>query len=256
MNTRRIMFGLLALTAILAASQAPAVAQVSATSSLSGSVIDPSGALVPGADVIVKNEGTGEEYKTMTSDNGTFRVPSLVAGTYKVTVQMAGFKTAEVPGVVILAATAAAIKPIKLEIGSKNETVVVEAGATVLQTQSAEVATTITGKQITELPFSSRDGLDLVLLLPGTDTPGRPRTSTINGLQQSTLNITIDGVSVQDNTNKSGDGFYTWIRPRIDSVEQVTVSTSTPGAESAGEGAVQIKFVTRGGSNDYHGSLY
>ena len=122
--------------------------------------------------------------------------------------------------------------------------------------QSANVATTITGRQITELPFSSRDALDLVLLLPGTTTPGRPRTSTVNGLPKGALNITMDGVNVQDNTLKSSDGFFTYIRPRIDAIEEVTVSTATPGAESAGEGAVQIKFVTRQGNNEFHGTLY
>src|SRR5262249_17329754 len=114
----------------------------------------------------------------------------------------------------------------------------------------------ITGRQITELPFTSRDALDLVLNLPGTSTPGRPRTSTVNGLPKGAINITIDGVNVQDNLLKSSDGFFTYIRPRIDAVEEVTVSTSNPGAESAAEGAVQVKFVTRGGTNEFHGGIY
>jgi hypothetical protein len=143
-----------------------------------------------------------------------------------------------------------------MEIGAASESIVVQGGAEVLQTQSANVATTITGRQITELPFSSRDALDLVLLLPGTTTPGRPRTSTVNGLPKGALNITTDGVNVQDNTLKSSDGFFTYIRPRIDAIEEVTLSTATPGAESAGEGAVQIKFVTRQGNNEFHGTLY
>jgi hypothetical protein len=64
-------------------------------------------------------------------------------------------------------------------------------------------------------------------------------------LPKGAINITMDGVNVQDNTLKSSDGFFTYIRPRIDAVDEVTVSTATPGAESGGEGAVQIKFVTR-----------
>ncbi len=253
---KRIAYCLIPALALLAATYLPAYAQVTATSSLSGSVVDPSGAVVPGVNVTVKNEGTGEEYKVVTAENGTFRVPSLVAGTYKVTVESPGFKTAEVPGVAITAATQAAIKPIRLEIGSRNETVVVEAGATVLQTQSATVATTIIGRQITEIPFTSRDALDLVLLMPETFTSTNPRSSVVAGLPKSTINITIDGINVQNNEDKAGDGFYTWIRPRIDSVEQVTVSTSAQSADSAGEGAVQIKFVTRSGNNDFNGSLY
>ena len=145
---------------------------------------------------------------------------------------------------------------IRLEVGSQTETVTVEAAASVLQTQTATVNTTITGRQIVELPLVSREALDLALTLPGVTTPGRPRTSTINGLSKGAINITMDGVNVQDNNGKSTDGFYTYVRPRLDAVEEVTVSTGASGADSTGEGAVQIKFVTRSGSNDFHGSLY
>jgi hypothetical protein len=96
----------------------------------------------------------------------------------------------------------------------------------------------------------------MVLFLPGTNTPGRPRTSTINGLAKDAINITLDGINVQDNLGKDTDGYFTYIRPRIDAIEEVTVSTSAGGAESTGEGAVQIKFVTRSGTNEYKGSLY
>ena len=95
-----------------------------------------------------------------------------------------------------------------------------------------------------------------MLALPGTTTPGRPRTSSVNGLPKGALNITLDGINVQDNLLKSSDGFFTYVRPRTDAISEVTVSTSNPGSESSGEGAVQIKFVTQGGSNDYHGGVY
>jgi hypothetical protein len=225
------------------------------TSSLSGTVVDPSGAVVPGASVTVKDTGLGTEYKATTSNAGAYTIPALGVGVYTITIEARGFKKTVISDVKIDAATPATANA-TLEIGAQSESVVVQGGGEVLQTQSANIATTITGRQITELPFASRDALDLVLLLPGTSTPGRPRTSTINGLPKGALNITMDGVNIQDNTLKSSDGFFTYIRPRIDAVEEVTVSTATPGAESAGEGAVQIKFVTKGGTNEYHGSLY
>jgi hypothetical protein len=253
---KRIMLWCVTLVALLGISQQPAAAQVSSNSSLSGSVIDPSGAVVPGVDVTITNEGTGAVYKTITAENGTFMVPSLNPGTYTVTVDAPGFKQAVMKGIAIVAATAAAVRPIKLEIGTKGETVIVQAAGEVLQTQSATVSNTIIGRQITEIPFTSRDALDLVLLMPETFTSTNPRSSVVNGLPKSTINITIDGVNVQNNEDKAGDGFYTWIRPRIDSVEQVTVSTAAQTADSGGEGAVQIKFVTRSGNNSYSGSLY
>ena len=126
----------------------------------------------------------------------------------------------------------------------------------ILQTQTATVSTTLVGRQITELPLVSRDALDLVLFLPGVNTPGRPRSSYVDGLPQSALNITIDGINVQDNDSKNTDGYFTYIRPRLDAIQEVTVSTAAGGAESSGEGAVQIRFITRSGTNDIRGSLY
>ena len=92
--------------------------------------------------------------------------------------------------------------------------------------------------------------------MPGTATPGRPRTSTVNGLPKGALSISIDGVNVQDNLLKSSDGFFTYVRPRTDAVDEVTVSTASPGSESSGDGAVQVKFTTASGSNEYHGGVY
>jgi hypothetical protein len=232
-----------------------AYAQASSTAPLSGAVVDPSGAAIVNATVTVKNDATGAEFQTTTADNGTYTVPALSVGTYTVTITARGFKQAVVQEVRIEASTPATVN-VTLEVGAQTESVVVQGGAEVLQTQSANINTTITGRQITELPFTSRDALDLVLNLPGTATPGRPRTSSVNGLPKGSLNISMDGVNVQDNLLKSSDGFFTYIRPRIDAVEEVSVSTATPGAESASEGAVQIKFSTRGGGNEFHGSLY
>lgn len=247
----------LALLALLVAtSGALAIGQVSSTGSLAGTVTDQAGAVVAGATVTVKNNATGAEFTTQTSDNGTFTVPSLAVGTYTVTITVQGFKQAVLQEVKIDVGKASSVN-VALEPGQITESVTITgAGGELLQTQSANVATTITGRQITELPFTSRDALDLVLLLPGTAQAGRPRASSVNGLPKGALNITIDGVNVQDNLLKSSDGFFTYIRPRIDAIEEVTLSTATPGAESSAEGAVQIKFVTRGGTNDLRGSLY
>jgi hypothetical protein len=249
------MTRLLAITSFLALNSFLAFGQSGTTAPISGTVFDATGAVLSGATVVVKNNGTGAEFRMNTASNGTYTVPSLGAGTYTVTVEAPGFKKAVVQDVKIDVGVPATANVI-MEIGVASDTVVVQGGAEVLQTQSANVATTITGRQINELPFTSRDALDLVLLLPGTTTPGRPRTSTVNGLPKGAINITMDGVNVQDNTLKSSDGFFTYIRPRIDAIEEVTLSTATPGAESAGEGAVQIKFATKSGNNEFHGTLY
>jgi hypothetical protein len=226
------------------------------TGSISGTVTDQTGAVVPGANVTVKGEA-GQQYTAVTKGDGVYTIPGVPAGTptYTVTITAPSFKTAVIQNVKVDVATPATVNA-QLEPGNINETVVVASGAEVLQTETATVGSTITGRQILETPIQSRDALDLVTTLPGTTTTGVVRTSSINGLPKSALTIQIDGVDVQDNFLKSSDGFFTFIRPRIDAIDEVTVSTATPGAESSGDGAVGIRFATRRGTDDYHGSAF
>lgn len=230
-------------------------AQINSTSSLSGTVTDSSGAVVPSASVTVLQTATGATFKVLTGANGTFNVPSLPAGVYSVSITADGFKVANLPGVILEVGVPASIQ-VKLEVGKQTESVTVQAESAVLQTEAATVTTTLAGRQVNSLPLVSREALDLALFLPGVTTPGRPRTSTVDGMGKSAINITMDGINVQDNQGKSTDGFYTYVRPRTDAVEEVTVSTGAAGADSSGEGSVQIKFVTRSGGNEYHGALY
>jgi hypothetical protein len=239
--------------AFVAAGGLPVFGQT--TSSLTGTVTDPTGAVVPGAAVTVKSAETGQEFTAKTNDEGIFTIPSLGTGVYTATISVKNFKQAKVTGIKIDVGKPSSVA-VTLEIGSQAETVTIVGGGELLQTQTATIGTTLTGRQITDIPTVSRDALDLVLALPGTTTPGRPRTSSVNGLPKGALNITLDGINVQDNLLKSSDGFFTYIRPRTDAMSEVTISTSNPGAESSSEGAVQIKFVTQGGTNDYHGGAY
>jgi hypothetical protein len=231
-----------------------AFGQSTSTGSLTGTVTDPNGAVVAGASVTVTN-ASGQEFTAKTNDEGVFTIPVLTSGVYTATISVKNFKQAKVTDIKIDAGKPSSFN-VALEVGSQDQTVTIVGSAELLQTQTATVGTTLTGRQITDIPTASRDALDLVLALPGTTTPGRPRTSSVNGLPKGALNITLDGINVQDNTLKSSDGFFTYIRPRTDSISEVTISTSTPGAESSAEGAVQIKFVTQGGTNEYHGGGY
>ena len=136
-------------------------------------------------------------------------------------------------------------------------------GTEVVQTQTNTLGATLTTEQITKLPLVTRDTLwGAVPFLAGVDTTTGPRASTINGLPSGAINISIDGVNTQDNNNRSatgtggGCGFFSLISPRLDAVEEVTIATAAQGADSAGQGAVQIKFTTRSGTNHYTGSGY
>lgn len=240
---------------ILAACGLAVFGQTVSTGSLSGTVTDPKGGLVAGANVVVRSNATGQEFTAETSGEGTFSIPSLASGMYTATITASGFKQAKVTEIKVDVGKPSSVT-VALEVGSATETVTIIGGGELLQTQTATIGTTLTGRQITDIPTASRDALDLVLALPGTATPGRPRTSSVNGLPKGALNITLDGINVQDNLLKSSDGFFTYIRPRTDAIAEVTTSTATPGAESSSEGAIQIKFVTQGGSNEFHGGAY
>ncbi len=248
----RKYFILTALSFLILSFQTAVLAQT--TGSISGTVVDQNGAVVPNATIVVKGEG-GQEFTTTTSDNGTYKIPAVQNGIYTVTVTLAGFKTSVTNSVKVDVGTPTTVDSI-LETGDVSAVVEVTGGGEVLQTQTPAINTTLTGRQITETPQTSRDALDLVTLLPGTAQVGRPRQSSINGLPKGALSITIDGVDVQDNLLKSSDGFFTFVRPRLDAIEEVTVSTAASGADSSGDGAVQIKFATKRGTNSYRGGLF
>ena len=225
---RNVLQKCLLLVVICALLSITAVGQGS-SGSLSGLVVDPKGAVVAGATVTVKNIATNQENTTQTSNDGTFSVPQLSTGVYTATINATGFKQAVVTEIKIDVGKTSSIQ-IELEVGAATETVTVVGGGELLQTHTATVGTTLTGRQLTDLPTASRDALDLVLAMPGTTTVGRPRQSSINGLPKGAINITLDGINVQDNLLKSNDGFFTYVRPRTDAISEVTVSTATPGA--------------------------
>jgi hypothetical protein len=254
--TLRLVCAWVCAAMLIAVTSAPAFAQGGSTAaSIIGTVTDASGAVIPGATVVVKNDGTATEFNATTNDQGGFTIPAVDPGTYTVTVSLMGFKTAVVNKVNVNAATPASVR-VRLEVGGLEETVVVSGGSEIIQTQSAAVTTTIDTNQILKLPTGSRSALEFITSLPGVNTPGGSRNSTINGLPQSAINITIDGISAQDNHLKTGDGFFARVSPRLDAMEEVTVSSAAQDAANTGQGAVQIRFVTRSGSNDYTGSAY
>lgn len=245
----------LLLASAFVLSGALAYAQGSATSSLSGVAVDTSGAIIPGATVVAKNDATGATFETVTTSQGTFSLPALPSGKYTVTVSLAGFKTVVLSDVVLETAVPAIVKA-TLEVGALEETIVVTGGSEIVQTQTSAVATTLNVTSVSNIPMASRNVLDIVTLLPGVSTPGGSRQSSVAGLPRGMINITLDGVNVQDNTLRSTDGFFTIVQPRLDAVEEVTVSTAGQGSDSAGQGAVQIRFITRSGTNEFRGSAY
>jgi len=222
------------------------------TGIISGTVVDPTSAAVPGADVTATNMATGGIAKTITGDKGEFSLPSLLAGSYRLAVVKSGFKTETRSGIDVNAGVTSTVN-VKLDIGQATETVEVSAGAEIVQTSNAQLSSTITARQVVDLPFATRNSVELIVTQAGTQTPTNPRSSSINGLPKGAINITIDGQNTQDNMLKSSDGFFSYIMPSVDSIQEVTMTTSAGGVDSTSQGGAQIKFVTRSGTNEFHG---
>jgi len=234
----------------------PAFAQGSFFSRLSGTVVDSEGLPIPGASVKVKNLGTNDEVDLVTGNDGTFTAQNIPGGKYSVSVELAGFRTTTLDSVSVSAGIPTAVK-VTMQVGTIAENVtVVGESATVVQSQSPAIATNLTGAQITSLPLTSRNALDSLTSLAGFNTSGTARNSTVSGLPRSAINITLDGMSVQDNYLKTTDGYFARLSPLLDSVEEVTVTTAGNTADATGQGSVQIRFVTKAGTNSWTGTAY
>ena len=244
---------ILALAGALIGVSSSAVLAQAAASSISGSVVDSAGGAIPGAAVVVTNEA-GVSFETLTNAEGVFNVPSLTAGKYKVTVKLAGFKTAIVD-VTVAPGTPAAVKAV-LEVGQISETVIVQSSSELINTQTATVASTLNADQLLRMPTPTRNALNAVTFLPGVNTATTNRESRINGLPESFIQITLDGVNNNDNYLRSTDSFFASVTPRQDAVEAVSVVTAVGGATVGGSGAISINFTTRSGTNRFSGTAY
>src|SRR5688500_781809 len=202
----------------------------STTATLSGVVTDNQAGVVPGATVTVKNNATGETVTAVTNASGVWSLPGLNVGTYTVTIALTGFKTAEVKDVRLIGGSTNNIQT-KLEVGQFEEVVTVSGGTDLIRTQTPTITSTINSDFITTLPRADRNALNFLIFLPGVTTIGGAsgaRQSTVSGLPQNTINITIDGIT-NNNMLQSGDGFFTMVVPRIDAIEEVSMTTATAG---------------------------
>lgn len=224
------------------------------TGSIVGTVVDSQGLAIPGAKVVITNQGTNAAFTASTSPAGAYQVLSLDSGLYKVEVAKDGFKTASVTNIKLDAGTQYSVKPVTLAVGAANQNVTVEAGAELVQTTNAQVSDTIEQKQILQLPINGRNPLNLVGMEAGVAQNGATVT-TINGQRPSATNVTLDGINIQDNFIRSNDVDFLPNELLIGQVGEATITNQNAGSES-GLGSNQISFVTPHGTNDYHGELF
>ena len=248
---KKILVFALSIMVALGSFSIPALAQAS-SGSLVGTVSSADGVVV-GATVVVTDNQTGKERKTITSDEGTFSVPQLDFGAYTLKVTAQGFKSFTATDVKIDVGQQYSLNVV-LEVGAITENVTVSAGADLVHATSAELSNTVSARQIQELPLNGRNPLGLVALQAGTSSNGAQNT-VINGQQSSFTNITRDGINVQDNFIRSNAVDFIPDRPNVDDTSEFTIVTQNAGAE-LGYGASQIQLVTPRGSNKFHGAGY
>ena len=245
-----------ALIVVLFLVSVPRGADAQSAASISGVVKDTDGAVMPGVSVVIKNDASGASQEVTTDAEGRYQVTALGAGSYTVSATLSGFKVATSKNIRVAPGQPVSI-PLTLEIGQLEETVVVTSSAELINTENGTVAATLNSDQLTRMPTATRNALNAVAFLPGVNTTGTNRDSTINGLPENFLSITLDGVSNNDNFLRNTDGFFASVTPRQDAVEAVSVTLSAAGAQvGGGAGAVTMAFQTRSGGNRFTGSAY
>jgi hypothetical protein len=229
---------------------------------ITGTVTEPTGAVVVGATVSVTNVSTNQTRQAHTNQTGNYTVPFLTPGVYDIRTELSGFKAATRNGVDLQVGDVARID-FPLQLGEMSQHVDVTGGAPLLTTESTAVGTVIENKRIVELPLNGRDYLQLVALSPNVTTEGGAGGgSGIHGGQRSTEaysiagqrlefnNYTLDGM---ENTDVNFNSYI--IRPSIDALQEFKVQTGVYSAEF-GRSTSQISVLTKSGTNGFHGTAF
>lgn len=231
------------------------------TATLTGTISDTSGAVVPNASVTVHDEDRNSDVGTVKTDqSGVYTITELPVGNYTVTVQAPGFRTAITKKVILHVGDHRALDEV-LELGQVTENVTVTSTEVPVETSSAAQETTITGTQIRELQLNNRNFIQLVALQPGVastagDQVGFGLNNTlsfsVNGNRPSANNWTVDGADVND----SGSNFTLLNIPSVDAISEFKLERSTYDAEYGRSGGGQVNVVTKAGTSEFHGSAY
>ena len=256
---RAFRFGaLMALVfAFLSWSALPALAQAGSVGSVAVTVLDPSGAVVPGTSLTLVDLSTNSSRAGATTKAGTYSFVGLPVGTYALTATKSGFETQVLGKVTVQAGQVTDIN-LTLKIGTSTHKVVVSAEATpLLHTTSSSISTTINMKQLQDLPLGGRDVTMLSFLTPGFSNPVGITPGTWNGLPLIAQGNTLDGVVSSTTRMKFAGNAYPGPSARLEDIQEMTVNTGhLNSSQGYGISAMQVNFVTRRGSNAYHGGVY
>ncbi len=257
-NLRTAILLVVAAVVIAMGLSAPALAQEETSATINGQVLDATGAILPNATVSITNKATGLERKVRTNDDGFYVATTLSPGDYTITVEQPNFKRHEMS--ITLNARDRRLVNLTLEAGAVSETVLITDEAPLVQ-DSPTGQGLISGTQVIELPLNNRNFLKLTELVPGVSSSLDDESSfgltsradiSINGMRRNAVNYFVDGVSNTD----VGSNITLLSTPTIDSIKEFKILTSNYTAEIGRSGGGTVTLVTRGGGNEYHGSLY
>ena len=232
----------------------PARAQTSFGEML-GIVTDSSGGAIPNVAVTITNTATGSTRQVKTDQSGSYRAVSLLPGPYKVSAQSAGFAVAQSDVVEVVVGATVNVN-LKMQVGSTTQTVQVTAQAPLLQTEDSTVGTLVNHTDMVDLPLNGRSYTQLIQLMPGSlatggITIGPGSSYSLNGISAEQTVYVIDGVY----TNEYTDNLFS-IEPSVDAIEEFNVQTNITSARYGGGGGGVVNVVTRGGTNQLHGSAW
>jgi outer membrane receptor protein involved in Fe transport len=234
-----------------------AIAQGIVTGSVSGTVEDPQGAVVSGARVIAKHLATNREFNADTSSSGTFTLRSLPPGAYDIKVQAPNFRAYESKGVVVNVGTETSLGAVKMEVGAATETLTVEGTAPLVESTTQQITNTFESKKVQEIPLGN--SLDsFALFVPGVATAGDAGFSNtngaelaVNGQRARSNNYQIDGQANNDNSVGGPSIFF----GNQDAISELQIVTNYSAEYGRNMGAV-VNYVTKSGTNQFHGSGY
>lgn len=221
---------------------------------LAGTALDSSGAVLPGATVVLTNVQTNQSQETVTSDLGAFLFPQVPAGTYKVVIELQGFKTATYTDVIVNVGQEYSLTA-RLEIGELAETVEVTSGVSLVQTTTPQVTQVVQQRQVLDIPLANRDVTNLIKIQPGVAGISNRTNTVINGGRPTWTQVTLDGINIQDNFIRTNSLDFLPNRPNSDNVAEFTMTSSVQGADAAG-GATSVRMVTPSGTNTFRGSVF
>ena len=232
------------------------------TASIQGTVVDQSGAAVPGAKITVRNQATGFEQTSQTDSAGNYLVPALPVGTYRIEIRAGGFQTQVVNDLKLDVATTV-VQDFQLKVGTVTQEVTITGAVSMIETTTMAVSKVIDQATVQDMPLNGRHFVDLGLLLPGSvvapqngflTAPLRGQGAfafVTAGNREDTVNFMINGINLNDMVQNQ-----ITFQPPISTVAEFKASNSTFSAEYGRNSGAIVNIATRSGTNDFHGEVF